>query len=47
MNKTIERMPAEIMEVLFGYDWPGNIRELQNFVKQTGRLADRLVRAVG
>jgi DNA-binding NtrC family response regulator len=27
-------MPAEIMEALVGYDWPGNIRELQNFIER-------------
>src|SRR5271155_5953809 len=31
LNKRIDNIPAEVMEELIGYDWPGNIRELQNF----------------
>jgi len=32
MNKQIETIPAEVMDVLKLYDWPGNIRELENFI---------------
>jgi formate hydrogenlyase transcriptional activator len=34
MNKQIESIPAEVMEVLRLHDWPGNIRELENFIKR-------------
>jgi len=34
MNKTIETIPAETMQALTMYDWPGNIRELQNLVER-------------
>jgi transcriptional regulator with GAF, ATPase, and Fis domain len=34
MNRRIETIPAETMDVLTRYDWPGNIRELQNFIER-------------
>jgi formate hydrogenlyase transcriptional activator len=34
MNKPIDTIPAEVMEVLQMHDWPGNIRELQNFIER-------------
>jgi formate hydrogenlyase transcriptional activator len=34
MNKSIEAVPAEVMEVFKLHDWPGNVRELQNFVER-------------
>jgi len=33
MNKVIEEIPAEAMEAMLAYDWPGNIRQLQNFIE--------------
>jgi formate hydrogenlyase transcriptional activator len=33
MNKIVEEIPKETMDAMIGYDWPGNIRELQNFVE--------------
>jgi formate hydrogenlyase transcriptional activator len=33
MNKIIEEIPAETMDAVVAYDWPGNIRQLQNFVE--------------
>ena len=35
MNRTIEVIPKETIEALTGYDWPGNIRELQNFIERS------------
>ncbi len=34
MNRNIEVVPEEVMEALQAYDWPGNIRELQNFIER-------------
>jgi formate hydrogenlyase transcriptional activator len=34
MNKPIEEIPEQVMEVLRHHDWPGNIRELQNFIER-------------
>ena len=34
MNKRIDSIPAEVMEVLKLHDWPGNIRELENFIRR-------------
>jgi formate hydrogenlyase transcriptional activator len=35
MNKQIEKIPPEAMKALLHHDWPGNIRELQNFVERS------------
>ena len=34
MNGTVDVIPPETMEALMRYDWPGNIRELQNFIER-------------
>jgi len=34
MKKNIETIPSETMDVLTRYDWPGNIRELQNLIER-------------
>jgi formate hydrogenlyase transcriptional activator len=34
MAKQIEMIPSESMEALVRYPWPGNIRELQNFIER-------------
>lgn len=33
-NRVIETIPSETMEALVKYDWPGNIRELQNVIER-------------
>jgi formate hydrogenlyase transcriptional activator len=33
-NKHIDLIPQEVMDVLQAHDWPGNIRELQNFIER-------------
>jgi formate hydrogenlyase transcriptional activator len=34
MAKQIEKIPSDAMEALVRYPWPGNIRELQNFIER-------------
>src|SRR5580658_11111 len=34
LNKTIDLIPDEVVEVLKAHDWPGNIRELQNCIER-------------
>jgi formate hydrogenlyase transcriptional activator len=34
MKKEIETIPATAMKALSEYDWPGNIRELENFIER-------------
>jgi formate hydrogenlyase transcriptional activator len=35
MGKQIERIPPDTMCALSSYQWPGNIRELQNFIERS------------
>jgi PAS domain S-box-containing protein len=35
MKKSITSIPASTMEMLVRWDWPGNIRELENFVERS------------
>jgi formate hydrogenlyase transcriptional activator len=34
-GKTIERVPDDVMIAIEGHNWPGNIRELQNFIERS------------
>jgi transcriptional regulator with GAF, ATPase, and Fis domain len=34
LNKAIDLIPDDVMAVLEAHDWPGNIRELQNFIER-------------
>jgi formate hydrogenlyase transcriptional activator len=34
-RKPIERVPEDVMKALETYNWPGNIRELQNFIERS------------
>jgi transcriptional regulator with GAF, ATPase, and Fis domain len=34
MGKTIESIPEETMQALIHWKWPGNIRELENFLER-------------
>jgi formate hydrogenlyase transcriptional activator len=43
MNKRIEHIPAETMDALVRYGWPGNIRELQNFIERAVILSPHSV----
>jgi len=38
MGKQIDRIPPETMSALRSYSWPGNIRELQNFIERSAIL---------
>ena len=33
-NKEIEGVTPDVMEILMSYDWPGNIRELENLIER-------------
>jgi formate hydrogenlyase transcriptional activator len=35
LNKPIEHVPAEVMDILRSHEWSGNIRELENFVHRS------------
>jgi formate hydrogenlyase transcriptional activator len=35
MGKQIEHIPPDTMSALIAYQWPGNIRELQNFIERS------------
>ena len=35
MGRAIEIIPTQAIETLIGYDWPGNIRELQNVIERS------------
>jgi formate hydrogenlyase transcriptional activator len=35
MDKQIDEIPPETMSALTSYQWPGNIRELQNFIERS------------
>jgi formate hydrogenlyase transcriptional activator len=35
MGKSIDEVPDRVMEILRNHHWPGNIRELQNFVERS------------
>ena len=39
LNKTVDYVPADVMEALAGYSWPGNIRELENFIERAVLLS--------
>src|SRR5690242_10354799 len=39
-GKSIELIPDDVIEALIRYNWPGNIRELQNFVDRSVILTE-------
>jgi formate hydrogenlyase transcriptional activator len=43
MGKQIENIPAQTMSALVSYEWPGNIRELQNFIERSVILSSGAV----
>ena len=40
MGKQIDQIPPETMAALSSYQWPGNIRELQNLIERTVILSN-------
>jgi formate hydrogenlyase transcriptional activator len=40
MDRKIERIPTQALEALTNYDWPGNIRELQNVIERSVILSN-------
>ncbi len=34
LNKNIKQVSSQVMKTLTDYDWPGNIRELENFIER-------------
>ncbi|HEY7725381.1 MAG TPA: sigma-54 dependent transcriptional regulator [Anaeromyxobacteraceae bacterium] len=40
LGKRVERVEDEAMQVLLGYAWPGNIRELENLMERSVLFAD-------
>ena len=40
MERNIEGIPTYALEALTNYDWPGNIRELQNAIERSVVLSD-------
>jgi len=43
MNKRIDVIPPETMAALVQYQWPGNIRELQNFIERAVILSPQSI----
>ena len=43
MNKQIHEIPSATMDALVRYTWPGNIRELQNFIERAVILSPHSV----
>jgi formate hydrogenlyase transcriptional activator len=39
LKRTVESIPAEAMDALARYPWPGNIRELENFIERSVLLS--------
>src|ERR1700735_5074141 len=33
LSKVVDTIPSETMDAMLAYDWPGNIRQLQNFIE--------------
>ena len=43
MHKRIDLVPEDVIEVLKAHDWPGNIRELQNYIERAVVLSQGVV----
>jgi formate hydrogenlyase transcriptional activator len=38
-NKTVEYVPAPVMDAMVNYSWPGNVRELENLIERAVLLS--------
>jgi len=47
LNKRIDTVPAYVMQTLEAYDWPGNIRELENVLQRAIILSPGTTLALG
>jgi transcriptional regulator with GAF, ATPase, and Fis domain len=47
LGKTIETIPPHVMQLLEHYDWPGNIRELENVLQRAIILSSGTAMALG
>ncbi len=47
LSKTIDDIPAQVMGILESYDWPGNIRELENVLQRAIILSPGRTLALG
>jgi formate hydrogenlyase transcriptional activator len=47
LNKRIDSIPAYVMQTLEAYDWPGNIRELENVLQRAIILSPGTTLALG
>jgi DNA-binding NtrC family response regulator len=43
MNKNVKGFSESALEVLFAYDWPGNVRQLQSVIRQAVLMADEQI----
>jgi transcriptional regulator with PAS, ATPase and Fis domain len=41
LNKTVQYVPADAMDALVNYSWPGNIRELRNVLERAVLLSGK------
>ena len=39
LNKTVEYVPAPVMDAMVNYAWPGNVRELENLIERAVLLS--------
>ncbi|WP_111672524.1 sigma-54-dependent transcriptional regulator [Algoriphagus litoralis] len=39
LNKSISGLSQEVWDIFYGYDWPGNLRELRNIIKRAVLLS--------
>lgn len=41
LNKNITGLSQEVWDIFYGYDWPGNLRELRNIIKRAVLLSSQ------